>query len=66
MRFAFGQLRLTPDQFWRMSPVELQAALDGYLYGGFDAEGAPVMGHNEMRALCAQFPDQGAEHGGNG
>ena len=27
MRAGLGQLRLTPDQFWRLSPVELRIML---------------------------------------
>ncbi len=61
MGLAFGQLRLTPEQFWRISPKELQAALDGYLNGGFGAEGSAVLGRRELDALCAQFPDEGVD-----
>ncbi len=61
MGLAFGQLRLAPEQFWRISPKELQAALDGYLNSGFGAEGLAVMGRRELNALCAQFPDQGVD-----
>ncbi|MFP5469246.1 MAG: phage tail assembly chaperone, partial [Alphaproteobacteria bacterium] len=50
MGLAFGQLRLTPEQFWRISPKELQAALDGYLNGGFWAEGSAVLGRRELDA----------------
>lgn len=61
MGLAFGQLRLAPEQFWRISPKELQAALDGYLNSGFGAEGLAIMGRRELNALCAQFPDQGVD-----
>ena len=66
MRLAFGRLCLTPDDFWRMSPVELQAMLDGYLYGGSGADGPLAMARGEMSALCAQYPDTGVEHVPNG
>ncbi|MDO9458892.1 MAG: phage tail assembly chaperone [Alphaproteobacteria bacterium] len=62
MGLAFGQLCLTPDQFWRMSPRELQAAFDGYYGAGLGVQGAPVMGRGDFDVLCAQFPDQGVEY----
>lgn len=31
MKIGFGHLRLSADQFWRMSPGEFFAACDGYL-----------------------------------
>ena len=61
MRLGFGQLCLAPDQFWRMSPCEMQAALDGFYCSDFAAEGSAVLGRHEFNALSAQFPDQGEE-----
>jgi uncharacterized phage protein (TIGR02216 family) len=57
MMLAFGPLRLAPENFWRMSPRELQAAIDG-LNGGaeFSALGASL-NRRELTALCSQFPD---------
>jgi uncharacterized phage protein (TIGR02216 family) len=65
MGLAFGQLRLTPKQFWRITPRELQAALDGFYGGVFGGEAIPVMGRRDFDALCAQFPDQGINHAPN-
>lgn len=59
MGLAFGPLRLAPDMFWRMSPCELQAALDGYFNIGLANQGASALSQGEFEALCAQFPDQG-------
>lgn len=63
MGLAFGQLRLAPDHFWRMSPCELQAALDGYYGGGWCGAMPQALNRSEFDALCAQFPDQGIENG---
>ena len=57
MGLAFGPLRLTPDIFWRMSPKELQAALDSQAGGGMMAMGFAALERHELDALVAQFPD---------
>ncbi|MEQ1887563.1 MAG: phage tail assembly chaperone [Alphaproteobacteria bacterium] len=66
MRLAFGPLHLTPDTFWRMSPQELQAALDGHAGDGMEAAGRASPGRQEFDALCAQYPDQGVEDAADG
>ena len=58
MQLAFGLLGLSPQQFWRMSAIEFQAALDGIA----GADGPSVLRRAEMDALCAQFPDTGVKH----
>ena len=49
--FGFGVLRLSPEQFWRMTPRELASAMD--VYGG-DSQSLDV---TEFAALRARFPD---------
>ncbi len=56
MKFGLGHLRLSPPAFWRMSLLEYDAALRGYL----EAKGVkrnPTMRRAELQALMAQFPD---------
>ncbi len=56
MRLGLGALRLAPDQFWAMTPVELQRALEG---AGILATGADGrwIGRADLDALMARFPD---------
>lgn len=58
MRVGLGLLRLTPDQFWRLSPVELQMMLG--------AEAAiPPLTKARLDELAAAYPDRekGKDHG---
>lgn len=50
---GLGVLRLPPEQFWRMTPRELAAALRG-LYG----EEAAPLDRAAFDALRARFPDR--------
>ena len=52
MGFGLGTLRLAPDAFWRMTPRELTAAMEGVL-GPRDA----ALNAASFAALRAQFPD---------
>lgn len=52
LRAGLGQLRLTPDQFWRLSPVELRLML------GADAAPAPLT-RARLDELAAAYPDGG-------
>jgi len=49
MRLGLGQLRLTPDQFWALTPAELS------LMAGLDGQG--VMNRAGLSALMAKYPD---------
>jgi len=51
MRAGLGQLRLTPDQFWRLSPVELRMML------GSEAA-IPPLTKERLDELAAAYPDQ--------
>ena len=53
MQAGLGVLRLAPFEFWRMTPRELAAALNG-LYG----PKAVPLGRGELNALMRRFPDQ--------
>ena len=52
MRFALGVLRMTPRDFWSMTPREFLAASEPYL-----GDAAAPMGREELSALRARFPD---------
>ena len=50
LRAGLGQLRLTPEQFWRLSPAELRIML------GAEAAAAP-MTRSRLDELAAAYPD---------
>jgi uncharacterized phage protein (TIGR02216 family) len=50
---GLGVLRLSPEQFWRMTPREFAAALRG-LYGDHSAP----LDRATLDALAARFPDR--------
>lgn len=51
MGFGFGVLRLSPQDFWSMTPRELAAALRG------PRPVAPYASRGDLDALMAAFPD---------
>ena len=53
LAIGLGQLRLSPEAFWRMTPREFAAALRG-LYGDF----AAPLDRAAFDALAARFPDR--------
>lgn len=63
MRLGLGALRLPPEVFWTMTPVELQRALEG---AGILAVGGAGgwMERAALEALMARFPDN--DRGSNG
>ncbi|UYO46241.1 phage tail assembly chaperone [Rhodopseudomonas palustris] len=52
MQLGLGVLRLPPDQFWRMTPRELAAAIAG-LRGG----ATPPLGRAALDELMRRYPD---------
>jgi uncharacterized phage protein (TIGR02216 family) len=50
--FAFAVLRLSPTEFWAMTPREMALAMRPFLRG----QGAPLRG--EFDALLMRFPDK--------
>ncbi|MGB8819441.1 MAG: rcc01693 family protein [Rhizobiaceae bacterium] len=52
-RFAFAVLRLTPEEFWRLTPRELAMALSA-----FGTQAQPLE-RAELNQLMGQFPDEG-------
>ncbi|MEO1106356.1 MAG: rcc01693 family protein [Pseudomonadota bacterium] len=50
MRAGFFGLRLTPDQFWRLTPAELRLMLG-------QGAGLPAMNRAGLDALLAAYPD---------
>jgi uncharacterized phage protein (TIGR02216 family) len=53
LAIGLGVLRLSPEQFWRMTPREFAAALRG-LYG----DAPPPLDRAAFEALHARFPDR--------
>jgi len=53
LAIGIGVLRLSPEQFWKMTPREFAAALRG-LYG----DPAPPLDRATFDALMQRFPDQ--------
>ena len=51
MRAGMFGLRLTPDAFWRLTPVELKIMLGAEL-------GAPALTRTRLEELAAAFPDE--------
>ena len=58
MRLGFGVLRLSPTEFWGLTPRELAAAFEGI--SGRARGGAP--GREVLDRLMAAFPDE-VRHG---
>lgn len=51
MRFGFGVLRLSPAQFWAMTPRELHAA-------AHPESGGAVLSRGDLLGLMQAFPDE--------
>ncbi|MEM9145801.1 MAG: rcc01693 family protein [Pseudomonadota bacterium] len=58
MRAGLGRLRLAPDAFWAMTPLELMRALEGA--GVLAPGGGPVLGRPDLDRLMAAYPDANA------
>jgi uncharacterized phage protein (TIGR02216 family) len=54
MTAGLGRLRLAPDDFWSMTPRELDAALRG-AFGLSSLQ--PAMTRSDLAALMTAFPD---------
>jgi uncharacterized phage protein (TIGR02216 family) len=54
MTAGLGMLRLSPDDFWSMTPRELDAAMRG-AFG--IAPMQPAMTRSDLMAMMAAFPD---------
>lgn len=61
LRAGLQGLRLTPEQFWRLTPAELRLMLG-------QAGGVPAMNRERLDKLLANYPDkkQGERDGGSG
>lgn len=55
---GLGRLRLTPETFWAMTPLELECAA----MGAFGAADAPL-GRDDLDRLMALHPDRSEEDG---
>lgn len=54
LRAGLGHLRLKPDEFWALAPVELMLMLR------VDAGSGPL-DRRALESLCQRFPDAGKE-----
>ncbi len=63
MRLGLGTLRLPPEVFWAMTPVELQRALEGAGILAIGGAGS-WMERAALEQLMARFPDK--DKGSNG
>ncbi|MEZ5776020.1 MAG: phage tail assembly chaperone [Hyphomicrobiaceae bacterium] len=54
MAFGLGTLRLSPSQFWAMTPLELAAAMRGL---GVGPAHRAVPARSDLDRLLAAFPD---------
>ena len=52
MRLGLHGLRLTPDQFWALTPAELS------LMAGLDPRAVPAMARDRLAELSALYPDE--------
>ncbi len=51
IQLGLGELRLTPEVFWSLTPTELM------LMAGQSGHGGQVLNRTSLDALMAQFPD---------
>ena len=56
MRAGLGGLRLTPEQFWRLTPAELALMLG-------DPAAVRPMGRSNLEALRRAWPDKDKDEG---
>jgi uncharacterized phage protein (TIGR02216 family) len=52
MGFGFGRLRLSSEQFWALTPIEIAAAARSFL-----PEQAEALKQKGLAALLSQYPD---------
>lgn len=52
LQFGFGILNLAPRDFWKMTPLELNAAMRAH--GVFSAK--PIL-RSELQSMMSKFPD---------
>ena len=63
MRLGLGALRMSPDEFWSMTPREFRCALEG---AGLASPAGAAPGRDDLEALMRRFPDQPPAHAGRG
>lgn len=57
MRFGLGHLRLAPAVLWRMTLIEYDAAVRGYLEAKGVKPGSGPMRRSRLEELMALYPD---------
>jgi uncharacterized phage protein (TIGR02216 family) len=63
MRLGLGALRLAPEAFWAMTPVELIRAAEG---AGLTGVREAALSRSGLEALMAAHPDPGRAFHGKG
>lgn len=59
LRVGLGQLRLSPEQFWSLTPAEF------FAMAGLSETPLPRMSRGRMAELLARYPDQNTRETGN-
>lgn len=63
LRFSLGTLRIAPEVFWRMTPAELAAAMQGFAENTIGAKHAlPVLNRDELTRLMHAHPDRSPDN----
>ncbi|MFK5997354.1 MAG: phage tail assembly chaperone [Rhodobacterales bacterium] len=55
MRIGMRRLRLNPDEFWQLTPLEFM------IISGLEGRRSAVMTRAGLQALCDRFPDTETE-----
>lgn len=63
MRLGLGRLRLTPETFWAMTPVELERAAEG---AGLALPAGAAPDRQTLATLMARYPDGERDDGKTG
>jgi uncharacterized phage protein (TIGR02216 family) len=56
MEIGLGRLGRSPQEFWNMTPKELEAAVAGAI-----GLGSAPLSRRDLEGLMARFPDPGTE-----
>lgn len=58
MRIGLGQLKLSPSQFWKMTPKELKCAIEGELKTFVGNGQQDPLSKSNLEKLMKKFPDK--------
>lgn len=57
IRIGFGQLKLSPQQFWQLTPKELKYAIEGAIEAATGTHFENQFSYENLDHLMKQFPD---------